>query len=293
MKTNYPLFKSLFCGLALVGLLSCQDHRIPDPTPGAGRLRVKTITQELPDNKAVISAFQYDGQGRLSTILAYQTPDSSVAPVEKTVYQYDSQNRLTQVNRDFIRRGSYTERYTLNYNSAGQLAGIGQSPSQFGVGLQYGSDNRLSGFSKGFSTGGLTYNQNGTFTFTGNNLTYSTIHTRFIRLGEPRPLVDATANTTYAFDTKINPFYGVFIIPAPGVFGPNPIFGNIEPYYTYYGGIDNFLNASQNNVLSAVTEGGTTTLYSYTYNAANLPTKRVTATGSSVTETLYIEYEAY
>ena len=293
MKTNYSLLKTLFLVAMLAGVLSCNDHRIPDPTPGAGRLRVKSITQDLPDNKTLVSAFQYDTQGRLSMITAYQTPDSSVAPVEKTIYQFDSQNRLTQVNRNFIRMGSYTEQYTLRYNSAGQLTGISQSPSQFGVSLQYGSDNRLSGFSKGFSTGGLSYNQNGTFTFTGNNLTYSTIHTRFIRLGEPRPLVDATVNTTYAFDTKINPFYGVFIIPAPGVFGPNPIFGNIGPSYTYYGGIDNFLNASQNNMLSTVTSGGETTIYSYTYNAQNLPTSRITATGSSVTETLTFVYEPY
>lgn len=101
-------------------------------------------------------------------------------------------------------------------------------------------------------------------------------------------------STTYTFDDKLDPFYGVFIIPAPGVFLPfasSP--GALSPFYMLYGGIDNTLNLSQNNVLSAVSSNGTTTQYSYTYNAANLPASRTTTLNSVVTEVLRFGYESY
>ncbi|QDK80131.1 hypothetical protein EXU85_16575 [Spirosoma sp. KCTC 42546] len=278
--------------LLIIGFWGCTDHRIPVVTPGASRLRVKTITQEGPNGTSKISAFNYDSQGRLSLIIGYQAPDSSTTPVENTVFQYDGQNRLTQALHSEVRRGSRSETYTLAYNAAGQLSGIGNSPSTFGVGLQYNTPNQIT-YNKGINVGGLQSSGGGSFTFTGNNLTSSTDVFSIIRLGGPNiPVYNRSISTTYAFDEKINPFYGAFVIPAPGVFLPPAGVGSFGPFYTYYGGIDNQFNFSQNNVASAITGGGVT-LYSYLYNAANLPTKRVTATGNSVVETLYFEYENY
>lgn len=92
--------------LMVVELLGCQDHST-GVTPGPDRLRVKTITQQLTGSASVsaVSAFSYDGQGRLSSIVAYRMPDSTVAPVENTVYQYDTQDRLIQVQHSEVRRG--------------------------------------------------------------------------------------------------------------------------------------------------------------------------------------------
>lgn len=241
-----------------------------------------------------MSAFKYDAKGRLSLIVGYQTPDSSIAPIENTVFQYNDQNRLTQVQHAQVRRGSASETYTLTYNGEGQVVGVQNMPSTVSVTIQYNAANQPSTYTKGLNVSGLTANGNGSFTFTGNNVTASTDLFVVSRLGEPSsaPKYGWSANTTFAYDTKLNPFYGVFIIPAPGVFLPAAGVGSFGPFYTYYGGIDNQLNFSQNNVASAI-NGGVVTLYSYTYNAANLPTKRVTASGNSVLETLYFDYENY
>ncbi|MFD2935050.1 hypothetical protein [Spirosoma flavum] len=294
MNTTH-LRKWLICLLLLVGFLGCTDHRIPAVTPGSGsnRLRVKTITQDQPGNTAKVSAFKYDSQGRLSLIVGFQTPDSTMGPVENSVYTYDAQNRLTQLRREVVRRSGSSpnpvEVYTFSYNMASQVAQLLHSPSTFGVGLQYASDNRLSGYAKGINVAGLQSSGGGTFTFTGNNLTFATETLSVIRSGGPSiPVYSRSTNTTYTFDDKTNPFYGPFIIPTPGVFGPMPVSGSFGPYYSYYGGIDNLLNLSQNNVLSA---GNST--YAYTYNGASLPTSRITTTSGTVTETLHYDYETY
>lgn len=298
MKITH-LYQWLFSLLFFAAFSGCTDHRVPAVTPGSGanKLRVKTITQETPNNPTKVSAFKYDGQNRLSLIIAYQLPDSSVAPVENSVYTYDSQNRLTQLQRDIVRRGSGSETYTFSYNGAGQVSGLRHLPSTFSIGLAYTPDNRASGYSKSLNVGGLDYSGGGTFTFTGNNLTLATNRVRIIRQGGPPiPVVDASTSTNFTFDDKVNPFYGVFLIPAPGVFGPSAGSGVTNPIYTYYGGIDNPLNLSQNNVLSAVSVTGstaTTTTYAYTYSSANLPTSRTTTTGGAVVETLRFEYENY
>ncbi|GAB2553831.1 hypothetical protein [Spirosoma areae] len=295
MKTSH-LRQWLISLLLIATALSCIDHRVPVVSPGIepSRLRVKTITQETPNNPTRVSAFKYDGQNRLSLIIGFQTPDSSAAPVENTVYQYDAQNRLTQVNRRIVRRGSYSETYEYAYNGAGQVSRLNHLPSTYTIEPQYTADNRVSGYRKSLGVSGLQYSGSGTFTFPGNNLTLTNEGFSVFRSGGPSiPFTGGSASTTFTFDDKINPFYGVFLIPAPGVFSPLTFSGQFGPYYTYYGGINNFFNLSQNNVLSAVLSGGATTVYGYTYNAANLPTKRVKAVDNSVVETLYYEYETY
>lgn len=269
--------------------LSCTDRLDPDTPPDPGRLRVKTLTQALSNNVARVSLFSYDAQGRLSLIIAYQTPDSTVAPVENTSYQYDVQNRLTRVQRTTVRRGSNSETYTYSYNDAGQVFTLSHSPSTFIITPTYTTASQPSGYSKTIQVSGLSANGGGTFTFTGNDLTLVTERFTVTRSGGPAvPVFSSSTSTTYTFDDKINPFYGVFIIPAPGVFGPAPVSGSFGPYYTYYGGIDNLFNLSQNNVLS----GGERT-YSYTYNSANLPTRRITTLGGASVETLSYAYETY
>ena len=297
MKTT-RLFTGFICLLLVGSLLGCEDHQGQGVTPGANRLRVKTITQQLTSSASVstVSAFSYDGQGRLSLITAFQTPDSLVAPVENTVYQYNPQNRLAQVQHSIVRRGTNTETYTLAYNGAGQLSYLVNLPSTFSIAPQYNPANQPTTYSKAISVGGLQSSGGGSLTFTGNNLTFASETFLVYRTGgspTAPPVGGNVANTTYTFDTKLNPFYGVFIIPAPGVFRP---FANTPsafgPFYTLYGGIDNPYNLSQNNVLTAVNATGTTT-YGYTYNAANLPTSRTTTTAAGVTEVLRYEYESY
>ncbi|QKZ15771.1 hypothetical protein HU175_15550 [Spirosoma sp. KUDC1026] len=244
---------------------------------------------------STVSAFSYDEQGRLSSISAYRSPDSAAAAVENTVYQYDSQSRLTQVRHAVVRRGSNAETYTLVYNSANQLVQLTNSVSTFSVTPQYNSVNQVTGYGKSISVSGLSSGGNGTFTYTGNNVTTTSETFSVFRTGgspTAPPVYTQPITTTYTYEDKVNPFYGVFIIPAPGVFHAYAGFGIFGPYYTLYGGIDNPNNLSKNNVLSAVMASGTTT-YGYTYNSANLPTSRITSTATGVSEILRYEYELY
>ncbi|WP_332367812.1 hypothetical protein [Spirosoma telluris] len=219
MKTT-SLLRCIGCLLIIAGFFGCTDHRIPAVTPGASRLRVKTISQDGPNGSSKVSAFKYDAQGRLSLIIGYQLPDSSTTPVENTVFQYDGQNRLTQAQHSIVRRGSGSETYTLTYNGAGQVSGVRNSPSTFGIGIQYNSANQPSTYTKGINVGGLVASGGGSFTFTGNNVTSSSDLFTVTRLGEPpsAPKYGWSANTTFTYDDKVNPFYGVFVIPRRACF---------------------------------------------------------------------------
>jgi hypothetical protein len=294
--TTRRLFTGFICLLIVGEFLGCADHQGQIVTPGVNRLRVKSITQVTgTPSVSTVSAFSYDGQGRLSLISAYRSPDSTVAAVENTGYQYDLQSRLTQVQHAVVRRGSNTETYTLTYNNANQLVQLTNSVSTFSVTPQYNSANQVMGYGKSISVSGLSSSGGGTLTYTGNNLTTrSETFSVFRTGGSPTapPVYTQPITTTYTYDDKVNPFYGVFIIPAPGVFHAYAGFGIFGPYYTLYGGIDNPNNLSKNNVLSGVTSSGTTT-YSYTYNSANLPTSRTTTTTTGVSEILRYEYESY
>ncbi|CCH53707.1 hypothetical protein BN8_02822 [Fibrisoma limi BUZ 3] len=293
----------LFGGL----MFACSDHLNPSITPGSRdvRLRVKTITEELPNNKTWVSQFSYDAQGRLAFILAFQTPDSSVARVERTTYQYNAQNQLTQAQRRIVTRQPAfpldEETLIYTYTATGQVATLNSTSTAL-LSFNYGVDNKPTGFTRSYiGTGGLRVSGGGGFSYTENNVTAASDRHSIIRLGGPpnTPDFGYSLQKTFTYDDKVNPFFGVFFIPAPGV---EPSFytipsGNYVAKYTYFGGISNVLTLSKNNVLTEITNGlgsnSTSSVYQYQYNAANLPTLRTTLTNGSPTETLRFEYETY
>ncbi|WP_165840870.1 hypothetical protein [Larkinella punicea] len=227
-------------------------------------------------------------------MVTFQTPDSTVSPVETTVFAYNARNRLIEARRDISERtGSAPfqyEIYTYTLNEAGQVVELRyvnnvSEDNIWLIKLQYNPDNRLKSSLKIFETGGVSYRQTSTFIFTANNITSATINESLVR---GSPLYDVTRTAVFTYDSKINPFYGLFVIPAPFTGRlSDPHSGSLS-YYTYYGGVDNLLNLSQNNMLS---DGSTT--YTYTYNSSNLPTSRIRATPYESTETLHYEYETY
>lgn len=305
------------CLLLLSQFSSCTDHLNPNPPPA--RLRVKTLTQSVLDAPGIprssattrISALAYDAQNRLSMITTYQTPDSSAATVEHTIYQYDAQNRISQLRRDVTLRPlnvfdpNQYEVYTFNYTGTGQVAAINYSnngPNGGGWQVQptYNADNRVVSSYKTFIVGGFTYKENSAYIYTANNLTFATsTSTTDVK----QTILPGKLDATYTYDTKINPFYGLYVIPAPGRVAGIPT-GPVFMYYTYYGGIANLFNLSQNNVLSSsFSYGGPLpyqeSTYSYVYNSDNYPTARYTTTVNVFTqdvlykETLLYEYETY
>lgn len=299
------LYLSLF--VAAGWLVACSDHLIPAVSPGSTttRLRVKTLTLELPNSQAKVSAFTYDGQGRLSGIKTYQTPDSTVSELETSVYQYDSQNRLTNLRHEAILfpRGSQpnrVEEYTYAYNEAGQVSGI-QYLNGFSLNFTYNSANKLVSSRRQFYFSGIDQFGYDSFTFIGDNLTLLN-STRTLPLRGPSG--DFKSDVVFTYDDKVNPFYGVYVIPAPYPAGFVNLRSSPGTVETYFGGIENVLNLSRNNVLTKVansitTIGSTssnstrTSVYQYQYNAQNLPIVRTTTTNNVLTETLRFDYESY
>lgn len=306
MKTKHALLYSA-CQLVLIliGLAACTDHLTLPGTPGStvDRLRVKSLTLALPNNQSSVSLLRYDAQNRLSSILIYQTPDSTVAPVEYSTYQYDSQNRLTQFRREIVLRptGSspnLVEQYDYRYNAAGQVEGVSH-PSGYSATFRYNGNQLVSSVENFSIPVNISYNESNQFTFSGGNLTTTNSTTRIVLRG---PLLETTSTLTSTYDNKRNPFFGIYIIPAPyaqGFFNPNNA-NFSQP--TYYGGFGNQLNLSMNNRLTSNvsttsntsgTPTNTSTSYQYTYNTADLPITRQTTVNGAVTETLRFEYEPY
>ncbi|WP_420150032.1 hypothetical protein [Spirosoma sp.] len=300
--------------VAAMTLWACSDHRIPAVIPGLAdaRLRIKTITDVsgILYNPDKVSLFQYDSRGRLSTILAYQVVDSSKGPVERSDYQYDSQNRLIlhqhQIKRPLFFTGT-TEYHRISYRENGQVATIEyyndtDSPGTpiliFTATPQFNSANKLQSYQKILSpfvnSSGVVLRADkvlSTISFTGDNLT--SYHFQGINndLGSSIATVDSDITLTY--DDKLNPFYGLYFIPAPRGYIINIRNGNFSAPY-YYGGLDSWLTLSRNNALSSEsTNAPSVTTYQYTYNPANLPTSRTIVVSSGVAEKLTFEYESY
>lgn len=291
----------LACTLA-VSLLTqaCQDHMLSPAQTGspALRLRIKSLTEELPNNASKITTFSYDSQGRLSSLLAYQTPDSAQANIERSTYQYDGQNRLVRQQRQLIVRpntinltGPVTEAHLFSYNASNQVSEIRFLASYYLLSrgiysidpsvlnspnalyqvatLRYDPSGQLAGSTKTsyFEAKPALVVTNNTYTFTNKDLTAANTIT-FLSGAQ---ISDVTNTLTY--DSKTNPFYGSYIIGR--------YFGGISD------GFQNLSTLSQHNItkLDGVS-------YQYEYNAANLPTVRYTYTDKLI-QTLRFTYESY
>ncbi len=289
------------------GFWACTDHRVPAVSPGsvATRLRVKTLTLDLPNNVAKVSSFAYDAQGRLNSILTYQSPDSAASEVETSVYQYDGQNRLTQLRHEAVpyprnSRPNRVEQYSYSYNGAGQVSNINYA-NGLSVSFRYNGANQLMSTTSSYTTGGLRISGAASFTFTGSNLTRQVNSIAIAGHGGPAYSAGGSY-TTLTHDNKVNPFYGVYVIPSPYPNGfVNLQFGPGTPK-AYFGGIDNMLTLSQNNVLTEtpVSAGNESTVYQYQYNTANLPVVRIKTSirpfptdDLTTVETLRFAYESY
>ncbi|UFH52607.1 hypothetical protein [Spirosoma sp. KNUC1025] len=301
MKATHLLLWFVCLLFASVEFFGCQDHVIPGVPPGSGpsRLRVKTLTQIIPPDGNVnsvssltnISAFEYDAQGRLGKINTFYAPSNT--PAEVNTYQYDAQNLLTEHKREIVSL-NYTEKHQYSY-SGGQVnnilylnnAGSGGSPPVPWFNVHYNYSNGILTSSKQslLQSIGISFLKEFAYGFTDNNLTSLTV-TGGINKGGPAFPTTSTSTSTY--DNKVNPFYGVYIIPLPGKV-INVISGGLLDF-AFYGGLDNLLNLSRNNLLASAPSN---TSYSYQYNGNNLPTQRITTTNSKVVETLTYEYETY
>ncbi|RRB01210.1 hypothetical protein [Larkinella rosea] len=302
MKKTYLLRGLLYLSV-IVAFYSCGDHLMPNVSPGSPteHLRIKTLTQEIGDPTArgmltqYISTFGYDGQGRLNAITTTQNP-SQDAPVEVSALTYNDQNQVTQLKREITPSGQakITETYSYTYVNS-QMTRLyytndkdGRDDNVWNLTFTYNPDFKVKSSHKTFATGGASYTEDSDYFFTGNNLT--SVNTTVQQSPGPG---GGTFTTTFTHDAKINPFYNVAVIPAPyATAGVSTPFNGIVDFYTYYGGVDNVLHLSQNNVTSAATVAGGTITYAYTYNG-NLPATRITTDPNRPQETLTYTYESF
>ncbi|GLU57092.1 hypothetical protein [Dyadobacter frigoris] len=287
METNGIL--KWFFVLLFTLVLSCTDHLPPQ------NLRIKSITQTLPNSNGVanITEFNYDNAGRLSYLKSYQTPDSNAAVRATTIYTFDGNNMLLAVTRNFS--DLKTEKYQFTYNQAGQINKLdymATADDVYNMTFEY-NGNLLAGSKRKFSFSSVSFDKSIIYNFSNDNLGSASSITTFTKN------VSSVTNSvsTYTYDDKINPFYGNFIIPAPN--GPaRPSQGNFN-YYTYYGGIDNFLSLNRNNIVSESIAENYNATYEYTYNIQGLPLSRITRKKNGpqdagfVDETLVFVYETY
>lgn len=294
MKTaSFPLLA--FCLALILVSLSCTEHENPEPQPE--QFRIKSLSRTSPDepNVKYVSSFKYDADGRLASIYTYQTPDSATSPTETSTYQYDSQNRVSQMDRVLSKGGS--ERYAYTYNQAGKPDKIkytGGTNDYYDLIFTYDPSSQLSASNRSFNfSNTISYLQDNAYVFTSGNLSKVTTTTTVVRTVPS----SGTFNTEFVYDDHPNPFLDAPVIPAPSKIA-TPSMGSFN-YYTYYGGVDNLLQLSKNNLLSATTDALSQITYAYTYNAQGLPESRTTsqkATPSSpvfILEVLEYGYEEY
>ncbi|MPR31884.1 hypothetical protein [Salmonirosea aquatica] len=292
MKTTYLFKWPLWIGLCL-GVIACIDHQSPEPK----KMRVKSLVRILPEEPGVrhVSLLTYDSQGKLNEIFTYQTPDSAANQTETSTYQYDNLDRLSEMLR--IRSGGEKEHYLYSYDPAGKLAAIKYTSADhtfYDFLLAYDGNGKLLSTKRSFNFfSALSYVKLNTYSFNENNLS------RVVATTTIKRVVPGTWTETadFVFDSHPNPFYGNVLIPAP-VRIASPTTGNFG-HYTYYGGIDNVLHLSENNVVSSSVDGRSKTTFNYTYESSGLPASRETLASFTIegpaqlTETLLYEYEAY
>jgi hypothetical protein len=294
MKTSIFPLSALSLAFFLV-VLSCKDDETPGPQPE--QFRIKTLARTASDNPNVkhISSFKYDAGGRLASIFTYQIPDSATSPNETSTYQYDAQNRVSQMDRVLSKGGS--ERYVYTYNQAGKPDKIkytGGTNDYFDLIFNYDPSGQLSSSKRTFNFANtISYDQTNAFIFANGNLGKVTTTTTVVRTVPS----STTYITEFVYDDHPNPFFEAPVIPAPSRIA-TPSTGSFN-YYSYYGGIDNLLQLSKNNLLSATTDALSKITYAYTYNAQNLPESRTTSQKANpsapvlVLELLEYGYEEY
>ncbi|MEO6283176.1 MAG: hypothetical protein ABIN80_23875 [Dyadobacter sp.] len=291
MKT--PSFSIWSLGLILwLLIISCVDHEEPNPD----RLRVAKLTRVLPDapTDSIVSLFLYNQIGKVGSLLTSVKWGAPGSPSEQSEYQYDGQGRLSQMKRTLSTGGS--ELYLYTYDGWGKLTFIkytGGGNDFYDFVLTYDGSGQLLSTRRSFSISGIKYEQANALTFGMDNVSSVSSVTKL----ERNITTTSTVTTDFGYDNHTNPFYGLFLIPAPEKI-PMPSSGNFN-LYTYYGGVNNLLHLSKNNLSSANVKGASQTLYEYTYNASGLPTIRKTWVKFTLEqppvlkETLIYEYETY
>jgi hypothetical protein len=291
MKT--PSISAWSLGLILwLLIISCVDHEQPNP----GKLRVAKLTRVLPDAPAdsIVSHFLYNQIGKVGSLLTSVKWGAPGSPTEESSYQYDGDGKLIQMKRTLSTGGS--ELYIYTYDGWGKLTMIkytGGGNDFYDFVLAYDSGGQLLSTKRSFSIPGIKYDQTVTLTFGMGNVSSISTVTNLVR----NTTSTSTVTTDFGYDNQTNPFYGLFLIPAPEKI-PFPSSGNFN-LYTYYGGVNNLLNQSKNNPTSANVKGASQVLYEYAYNASGLPTIRKTwvkftlEQAPVLTETLIYEYETY
>ena len=297
MKQN-GLLSLLFAVLLLSIALSCTDHFPPDPLPN--HQRIKSITQILPgdDEDTFVSDFTYHSENKLRYIDSHPIlpviPGVPSGMTAHTSYGYNDENHITGAQRTLA--PFVGEVYTYDIDPTGlnrQLSNFNSGSNTYFMFFTY-NGNQLESSRRTFKTSGISYEQKIMYFFAGNNLDNVDYETTL----ERNTTTVTKSKSEFTYDDKVNPFYGMPVIPASNVGLPSPSTGNFS-HYTFAGGFESFMHLSRNNVLSEKSSTLSETTYSYTYNNDGLPLTRITMKKNTpqdqpqLVETLVFEYETF
>ncbi|OJW78025.1 MAG: hypothetical protein BGO59_28810 [Spirosoma sp. 48-14] len=270
-------------------LFACNDHRFPDLTPS--RLRIKTLTEVIGSSQ-LVSEFFYNPQGRLSNIKTHRT---DAERQENTIYLYDNQNRLSQIQRVVQTHltndppRTKTDTYSFSYTIGGQIAQIlytndAADSLNFICKPIYNSTNQIIGNQVQSYNGYQSIQFSTQFIYAGGNI--KTARITFLPTNQ-------ISEIDFSYDNKPNPFYGIVMPIAtlnldPVTIAPVSVF----VYPPKNDGIANLMSLCANNITS---DGYSD--FIYTYNSAGLPTSRTSFRSGYpdriVTATVSFDYELY
>ncbi|WP_460934380.1 hypothetical protein [Spirosoma humi] len=214
MKPNFINWISMY-GLLLL-FTACEDHRIPS----VQRLRIKTVRTIIPgldDTRLTTETYNYDSKGRLIQYVS-GTETKPVVPIgdsSRTVINYDGQGRIENIFTEgrglvntasgvvYLWRPSFNTTYAYDGNgniTVMKLFAITQDRSQ--------SPNLLEVLQ--FEYDGTKFPVKVIHTTTSNNHQWTE---RYTYSGDNIVNVESSDNqsatTTYQYDNKPNPFYGL------------------------------------------------------------------------------------
>ena len=239
------LIQRFFALTLLISLLACQDHQVQSPQ----RFRLKRTLSNIPGLETTVT-YTYNNIGKVATSVSRQN-EGETSPGRTTVYLYDAQGRLVGTETDAGNGlGGGPSRTTYEYDANGNV-----SLERLYVADAGGNYVLSATIIPEYGSGKLPVR----ITVTTNQ---STSVTNYTYANENVVQTERTVNngppevTTYQYDDKPNPLYGL-VASGPGYF-----------------------NQSKNNVLNPN--------FTYTYNANGLLTIR-----QGTLQRYVYEYEPY
>jgi hypothetical protein len=204
----YALLSCLIFPVALSTLVSCEDHREGvEPTRFRLKKSVATSAYRANTKDTSTTVYNYDAKGYLNEQSNVSTNTfGNTRIVTNTRFTYDAQNRLAQIEEKYIAGSTTVNRIDYTYDSAGNVL-VEIKSSAFGPNRDQSGNFEVTGKTEFTYDGSqlpatvATMYGKSSFSYANGNI-YQSVFTS----SDPK---QSPITTTYQYDNKPNPFYGV------------------------------------------------------------------------------------